>query len=586
MGVKICLGCMREIGDVERCPYCGFSRDDKVPQFAVKPKTVLHNRYVVGRMLQFDGEGLTYIGYDCSKECAVYIREYMPQNLCTRQGDAILVNVGCDAKYKALKSDFVDLYQHLGELNSLENIIRVYDLFEENNTVYSVYLKYDAVPLNQYLSEQAGELSWKQASELFKPVLESLAVIHSHGVVHRGISPETLMISENGTMILTGFEICAARVANSELESKVYDGYAAPEQYARMTPHGEWTDVYALCAVLYKVLSGTRPPEANTRNVNDNLIPLVQLNDTVPRAVSEAVMRGMAYDYRNRTSNVRELVAGLYHAGNFTITMDAMTAEHTRYLEEARKKGAQDETQIINPAGEGDEPPAKPVPPWKKVLLLCLPFVLLIAFLLYWVMIGFGCQKKDDNTSSEVSSELSSEISETSEVSSEETSSEVSSEESPAVDLVQVDNFIGMNYDSVIQGNPLYEDKFTFEIKREYAEDEKGIVMNQDIEAGTEVERYTKIVLYVSDGQEPVTTITIESWDSLKSWTASQLKSNLTSQGVPEGKINMKAQPSDTVAKDYIISVEGIGLGAETPLDSIGTITIYYSSGPAQTDEE
>ncbi len=237
-------------------------------------------------------------------------------------------------------------------------------------------------------------------------------------------------------MILTGFEICAARVANSELESKVYDGYAAPEQYARMTPHGEWTDVYALCAVLYKVLSGTRPPEANTRNVNDNLIPLVQLNDTVPRAVSEAVMRGMAYDYRNRTSNVRELVAGLYHAGNFTITMDAMTAEHTRYLEEAREKGAQDETQIINPAGEGDEPPAKPVPPWKKVLLLCLPFVLLIAFLLYWVMIGFGCQKKDDNTSSEVSSELSSEISETSEVSSEETSSEVSSEESPAVDLV------------------------------------------------------------------------------------------------------------------------------------------------------
>ncbi|WP_077533733.1 protein kinase domain-containing protein [Massiliimalia massiliensis] len=579
MGVKICLGCMREIGDVERCPYCGFSRDDKVPQFAVKPKTVLHNRYVVGRMLQFDGEGLTYIGYDCSKECAVYIREYMPQNLCTRQGDAILVNVGCDAKYKALKSDFVDLYQHLGELNSLENIIRVYDLFEENNTVYSVYLKYDAVPLNQYLSEQAGELSWKQASELFKPVLESLAVIHSHGVVHRGISPETLMISEDGTMILTGFEICAARVANSELESKVYDGYAAPEQYARMTPHGEWTDVYALCAVLYKVLSGTRPPEANTRNVNDNLIPLVQLNDTVPRAVSEAVMRGMAYDYRNRTSNVRELVAGLYHAGNFTITMDAMTAEHTRYLEEARKKGAQDETQIINPAGEGDEPPAKPVPPWKKVLLLCLPFVLLIAFLLYWVMIGFGCQKKDDNTSSEVSSELSSAISETSEVSSEETSSEVSSEESPAVDLVVVDNFIDMNYDSVIQGNPLYEDKFTFDVKREHTDDEKGTVIGQDIEAGTEVERYTKIILYVSDGPESVNV----SWSGM---TVEQLKAQLIEQGVSESIISMEAQPSDSVAQNMVIEVQGISAGVDVPINTISRITIIYSSGPAQTDEE
>ena len=67
MGMKICLGCMREIGDdVDRCPYCGFSKEDHVPLHLLKPKSVIKNRYVVGKMLKTDGEGITYIGFDLS----------------------------------------------------------------------------------------------------------------------------------------------------------------------------------------------------------------------------------------------------------------------------------------------------------------------------------------------------------------------------------------------------------------------------------------------------------------------------------------------------------------------------------------
>lgn len=584
MGVKICLGCMREIGDEDRCPYCGFSREDKVPQFALKPKTVLHNRYVVGKMLQTDGEGHTYIGYDCSKECAVFLREYMPGNLCSRQGSDVLVGVGCDAKYKALKSDFIDLYQHLGELNSLENITRVYDLFEENNTVYAVYLKYDAVPLNQYLNEQAGELSWKQASKLFKPVLESIAVIHGHGVIHRGISPETLMITPEGQLLITGFEICAARMFTSELETKIYEGYAAPEQYARMTPHGEWTDVYALCAVLYKVLSGTRPPEADTRSVNDNLIPLVELNDTVPRSVSDAVMKGMQYDYRNRTGNVRELVTELYHSGNFTIVMDAATMEHTRTLERARAEDAG-----VQPLQQEEEErrPVKDIAPWKKVLLLCLPFVLLIAFLLYWVMIGFGCQPKDDGAaSSEVSSELSSEASETSSASSSEASdvsSEVSSEAD--ADMVVVDQVVGMNINDV-QGNAVYEDKFTIVIgSEEYSEDAEGTIIAQSLDAGTEVERFTELVLTVSLGQGDLESITISSQGELNQQTAEAVQNDLRNQGYT-GTLEIKEEASDSVPEGNVtrVTINGqpCSYGSAIPISSIQSIEIYSSTGPAE----
>lgn len=590
MGVRICLGCMREIGDVERCPHCGFSREDVVLPNALKPKTVLHSRYVVGKLLSSDGEGNTYIGFDCNKECAIYLREYMPDNLCAREEETLIVEPGCDAKFKALKSDFLDLYQNLGELNSLENIIRVYDLFEENNTVYAVYLKYDAVPLSQYIREQAGELSWKQASELFKPIFESLAVIHTHGVIHRGISPETLMVTLEGKLILTGFEICAARVQHSELRSKIYEGYAAPEQYARMTPHGEWTDVYGLCAVLYKTLSGTMPPEANTRAVNDNLIPLVELNETVPLSVSLAVERGLTCDYRERTGNIRGLVSDLYHEGNFTISMDAVKEEATQYYDAAKKRPAanpaEKEPNGGKPGEKKEERP--PIAPWKRVVLLCLPFVLLIAFLLYWVMVGFGCKSTNepaDDLNSAASSELTSDVSETESVSSD---SSVSSE--AAADLIEVDNFIDMNI-SEIQNNPMYDGKYSFVVEaQELSGYEEGTVVEQSIAAGTKVERGAELKLIVVT--VPELTVTFPALDNLQQMTKDNLISNLRDDlHIPASKFADPVEQShEIVPKGNVINIEGpngIQPGAEVPLEDIqdGSITIYYSSGPAQQPE-
>lgn len=584
MGIKICLGCMKEIGDVERCPYCGFSKEDNVPLHLLKPKTVLKNRYIVGKMLKTDGEGITYIGFDCKLEKAVNIREYMPGRLCVRQGEEIVPQVGCEAKFKALKSDFWDLYQHLLDLKILDNIIQVYDLFEQNQTVYAIYDQYDFITLNQYVNANAGELDWEEASSLFKPVFESLAVIHNSGVIHRGLSPETIVLSNN-RLLITDFAICSERVANSELDSQLYKGYAAPEQYAKMIPHGEWTDVYGVCAVLYKVLSGTMPPEAPTRSVNDNLIPLSELNDTVPRDVSKAIASGMVYAYQNRTHNMRDLVTDLYHAKNFTIS-----ATISNEIYDTKPMGMNQQTRVVPPEdkvsiketdGQENMDGKKPVQPWKKVVLICLPFVLVIAFLLYWVMIGFGCESKPkDDVSSmlEESSEMSSEVS--SEESSSEASSEVSSEVSSEPDnLIVVDNFVKQEYEVVISSSA-YEDVFVFgEPTWEYSETiPEGYIIDQSVSAGSEVEEGTTITFTVSKGSRYITLNYDE--NSFIGQRYENAAGYFTDQGC---NVSTLSEPSDTVSEGCVTRIEGVLPGAKIDRDNPPSVTVYYSSGTTQS---
>ena len=82
---RFCYKCMEKFDmDQHICPHCGF--DDTTPHNAmyITPGTVLRDRYLVGVLLEYNGEGATYMGYDISTSCKVMLREYMPINLCTR----------------------------------------------------------------------------------------------------------------------------------------------------------------------------------------------------------------------------------------------------------------------------------------------------------------------------------------------------------------------------------------------------------------------------------------------------------------------------------------------------------------------
>ncbi len=296
------------------CPYCGY--DDTTPDNPsyITPGTILHDRYLIGIMLEANGEGATYAGHDMSTGCKVLIREYMPVNLCTRVTGKSLINVHYNdlAKYKAFMAEYTELNKSLARLRSNSNINHVLDMFSENNTTYTVYEYIDGIKMVDYLKENAGELSWGQVSKIFPPLFTTIGILHNSGLIHRGISPETIYINSKGELKLAGFCVSAVRTADAGLECELYRGYSAPEQYSGSSRQGSWTDVYGICALLYRALTGCMPVESTVRMKQDDLLEPCKINGSIPPHVSRVIMDGMNLSGRDRIQTITELVTRLF----------------------------------------------------------------------------------------------------------------------------------------------------------------------------------------------------------------------------------------------------------------------------------
>ncbi|MGN0592969.1 MAG: protein kinase [Ruminococcus sp.] len=312
---KLCFGCMMHTEFQNGiCQRCGYYENTVVNASFIQPGTELHDRYIVGAAYSMNGEGITYIALDRSIGCRVLLREYMPMNLCSRVEGTPLIRV-TSAKlpqYKVLMEEFTDLNKSLAQMREQVQINTVIDLFAENNTTYVVFEYIEGMRFVDFLKENAGELSWGQLSGMLPPFLTTLSILHNSGVVHRAISPETIYVTGKGELKLTDFSIAAVRTADSEMECEIFSGYAAPEQYSASNRQGTWTDVYAVCAVLYRVLTGSQPTSAISRMENDNLIAPCLLNPNIPQHVSDVIMKGLNLVSADRIQNITELVTELF----------------------------------------------------------------------------------------------------------------------------------------------------------------------------------------------------------------------------------------------------------------------------------
>lgn len=314
---KFCYKCMETYESHKTaCPHCGYAEETMHNSMYITPGTILHERYLVGVLESYNGEGATYIGYDKVIGCKVLIREYMPINLCIRvKGKpTISVNYNNLAKYKAFMAEYTELNKSLARLRNNTNIAPVLDMFAENNTTYTIFEYIEGKKLVDYLKENAGELSWSEVTKLFPPLFTTIGILHNAGITHRAVSPDTVYITEKGELRLHGFCVSAVRTANAGLEYELFRGYAAPEQYSSSSSsrQGSWTDVYSICALLYRILTGCMPPDSLSRMENDNLCEPSRLNNNIPPQVSRVIMEGMNLSGRDRIQTITELVTRLF----------------------------------------------------------------------------------------------------------------------------------------------------------------------------------------------------------------------------------------------------------------------------------
>lgn len=318
----LCPGCMAVLDEPDLpCPLCGFDKSTYSPSpRSLRPFTKLNGKYMVGKVIGEGGFGITYIGFNLDTDLPVAIKEYFPAELATRdtlQGNTINIFSG-EAKdlYREGLEKYLREARNLTMFSDLTGIVTVKDFFYENDTAYIIMEYINGITLKQHLTKVGGKMKQNEVIKMMKPVLESMNQIHEVGIIHRDISPDNIMITRNNQIKLTDFG--AARVFDTEDNKSITvvlkRGYAPEEQYRAKGNQGPWTDVYALCATMYKMITGITPQEALERMIEDNVEPLSKFDSSIWPETEYAIMKGLALRAQDRFQTVNELIDALYYS--------------------------------------------------------------------------------------------------------------------------------------------------------------------------------------------------------------------------------------------------------------------------------
>ena len=325
---KLCFGCMKENENPgQRCSHCRFDIKEYLNTCsarALRPGTILNGQYLVGKVLGEGGFGITYLAMDLNLEIPVAIKEYFPAGLAVR--DASERRITRISVLSGEKSEYYQqgLERFTEEAKSLirfrfeEGIVQVSTLFYENGTAYMVMEYIHGKSLKQYLQEKNAPLTEAETFRIMMPILKMLEKVHEAGIIHRDISPDNIMLGENGKVYLIDFG-AARMITGAEtrsLEVVLKPGYTPFEQYHSRGKMGPWTDVYAVCATMYRMLSGKVPQEALSRLEEDEVEPLWKLAERkeilpVSKRLSLVIEKGMSLKREDRYPGINELLKDL-----------------------------------------------------------------------------------------------------------------------------------------------------------------------------------------------------------------------------------------------------------------------------------
>ena len=313
---KLCFGCFNEHDGTGPCPHCGYDlATAKHPFVALPIGTILNGRYLTGRVLGVGGFGVTYLAFDMTLEISVAIKEFLPSGIALRESDRYTMTVSSpeeQPKFDSGVSKFLEEARLLAKLRDVPNIVSVQDYFRENNTAYFVMEYIEGVDLMKYTQSKGGKLSYNETLRLILPVIESLAHVHEHKLLHRDISPDNIVVMRNGTTRLLDFG--AARLAVDSEKSKsiiLKHGFAPEEQYRKHGNQGPWSDEYALAATMYLILTGVMPPDAIERVHEDTLVPPIALGVDIPQYANDALLKALSVHASGRFPDMSSFAAAL-----------------------------------------------------------------------------------------------------------------------------------------------------------------------------------------------------------------------------------------------------------------------------------
>lgn len=525
-----CYGCMNEYQmDSWVCPNCGYDqRTLSDNALHMRPGSLLSNRYLIGKVLGFGGFGVTYLAWDHVLQQRVAIKEYLPSEFATRAAGKTEVTIFSGNKAQQFADGmrkFVEEAKRLAKFQNEQGIVRIYDSFEANNTAYIIMEFLDGETLEDYL-KRVGKVPVEKAIEMLSPVIKSLETVHKAGIIHRDIAPDNIFLTNDGQVKLIDFG--AARHATTShsrsLTVIIKPGYSPEEQYRSRGDQGPHTDVYALAAVLYRMITGETPPDALERRAymenkkKDTLIPPSKYCK-INKNQENAILNAMNIYAESRTGTAETLLNDL-----------------TSSAQIRRIKGKIKVLDLMK------------WPLWVKITVPTLGITAITAFvLLFTGVIDFGGNPLQVFT-------LGS-------------------------DSVRVPNVVNSSI-GVAQEKLEQNDLLSIISGREVSETvPANMVLRQGIDAGSVVDKGTEIDLYISAAPE----IDVEPglMPDLSYYTEEEARSTLEDLGA---ETLVEYEFSDDVAEGLVIR-SSIGYGE--PLPENEPVILYVSQGrnPAASEE-
>lgn len=344
-----CPHCMAEnTPDAAVCTRCGAGMDAQNAPHQLLVGALLAGRYRVGCCIGEGGFGITYAGWDETLDMKVAVKEYYPAGNVNRYNTQSLsvepTNAESGAFFERGRTRFLDEARTLARFAYSANIVGVRDCFFENNTAYIVMEFLEGESLSRYLREH-GPMPFAQALALLDPVMAALESIHAKGLIHRDISPSNLMLLTDGGVKLLDFGTArgASPVGERSLSVVLKPGYAPEEQYISHGAQGPWSDVYAMSATLYRMITGRTPENALNRMPSDPLPAPSALGADIPPAQERALLHGMAVHASSRIQSMAALRAVL-RDGEAAPVNEPEEDEKTLYSPQAAKSAVPEYT--------------------------------------------------------------------------------------------------------------------------------------------------------------------------------------------------------------------------------------------------
>ena len=290
----------------------------------LKEDTVLKKRYWIKKVLGIGGFGITYLAEDRNLEQIVVIKEYYPREIAGRgYGKDEEMNViprerNDRRRFLKGKKDFLAEARRMSKLFDIPEVVKILDWFEENGTAYLAMEYIRGISLDDYLQNQDVPFSFQQAWKMLRPVAEALEKIHKTGIIHRDLNPGNLMMEENGTIKIIDFGSARPYLETEKtMTILIKKGYAPLEQYMKKGRQGPWTDVYALCATIYEMITGVRPEPSIQRIEKDELyLPSAYGAEILPEE-EEILCRGLELNYKQRFRTISDLCDSLKSIAKF-----------------------------------------------------------------------------------------------------------------------------------------------------------------------------------------------------------------------------------------------------------------------------